>query len=198
MRCRTAEASERIETHQKERIQTQLINSEQQLEAHERILREYQAQIQATERMISTYRGKLQEKEKHISSLNLELNRVAQIIQTLQNNDRNKNLLIEKYREVYEQHQKCEVEAQTKKETIQRLEIEKEQARNYIQHLKVEGLNLISAVEKAYAKMKDVSNTLSPYTSQVIINDIKEAQQALHPYIVAFRQFDEQDIGARK
>ena len=53
-------------------------------------------------------------------------------------------------------------------------------------------------MEKAYAKLKDVSNTHRPYTSQVIIEDIKAARQALHPYIMALRQFDAQDMGARK
>jgi hypothetical protein len=99
---------------------------------------------------------------------------------------------------MYEQHQKCEAEAQTKKVAIQQLETEKRQAQNCIRDLEVEGLNPISAVEKAYLKLKDLSNALSPYTSQAIIDDIKTAQRALHPYIMALRQFDTQDMGARK
>ena len=183
-RCRTAEASEKIGVRQRERLQTQLENSEQQLATRERVIREYQAQVQDMERTINIYQKGLQEKEVQVNQLNTELRRLAQIIQTLRDSDRRKNQLIETYQKMYEDHQKCKAEAQTSQETILKLEAEKQQAQSFIYRLEVEGLKLMDAVKEAHSKIRDVSDILSPYTSEVILEDLRAAQQALQPYIV--------------
>jgi chromosome segregation ATPase len=125
-RCKTAEASDGIEVRQKERLRTQLESSEQQLAAREKMLREYQTQVQATERTVDSYRRRLQEKESQVDQLNTELRRLAQIIQTFQDSDKRKNQLVETYQKMYEEHQKCQAEAKTSKETILQLETEKQ------------------------------------------------------------------------
>jgi hypothetical protein len=183
-RCRTAEASEKIGVRQRERLQTQLENSEQQLATRERVIREYQAQVQDMEHTINIYQKGLQEKEVQVDQLNTELRRLAQIIQTLRDSDRRKNQLIETYQKMYEDHQKCKAEAQTSQETILKLEAEKQQAQSFIYRLEVEGLKLMDAVKEAHSKIRDVSDILSPYTSEVILEDLRAAQQALQPYIV--------------
>ena len=120
-----------------------------------------------------------------MNQLNTELRRLTQIIKAFQDSDRRKNQLIETYQKMYEEHQKCKAEAQTSKQTIQQLETEKERAQGYIYGLEVEGLKLIAVVKEAYTKLRDVFDILSPYTSEAILEDIRAAQQALHPYIVA-------------
>jgi hypothetical protein len=46
-------------------------------------------------------------------------------------------------------------------------------------------LRLITAVKEAYSKVKDVSDVLSPYTSEAVLEDLRATQQVLQPYIVA-------------
>ena len=183
-RCRTVESSERREFNQKERIQAQLEDSERQLATRERIIREYQAQIQATEHAIDTYRRRLQEKEEQANQSNAELHRLTQIVKTLQDGDRRKDRLIETYHKMYEEHQKCKAEARTSEETIQQLEAEKHRMLSYLHGLGNEGLKLIAAVKEAYAKIRDASDLLSPFTPKIILEDISAAQQALQPYVV--------------
>ena len=149
------------------------------------MLREYQAQVQATEHAVNTYQRRLQEKEDQANQLNTELLRLMQIIRTYQDSDRKKNHLIKTYQKKYEEHQKCKTEAKTSKKTILQLEAEKQQAQSFIYRLEVEGLKLIAAVKEAYSKLRDISDVLSPYTSETILEDIRAAQQALQPYIVA-------------